>query len=88
MLGFGNFVGITNMKQEVTQQVEKAVPAVVGTAITVADVNTYVTIGVGLATLVYVLYQTYVLHWKFQEAKRRLKEQQEQSPLDSDSAPL
>lgn len=76
------------MKQEVTQQVEKAVPAVVGTAITVADVNTYVTIGVGLATLVYVLYQTYVLHWKFQEAKRRLKEQQEQSPLDSDSAPL
>ena len=76
------------MKQEVTQQVEKAVPAVVGTAITVADVNTYVTIGVGLATLVYVLYQTYVLHWKFQEAKRRLKEQQERSPLDSDSAPL
>jgi len=76
------------MKQEVTQQVEKAVPAVVGTAITVADVNTYVTIGVGLATLVYVLYQTYVLHWKFQEAKRRLKAHQEQNPLDSDSAPL
>jgi len=76
------------MKQEVTQQVEKAVPAVVGTAITVADVNTYVTIGVGLATLVYVLYQTYVLHWKFQEAKRRLEAHQEQSPLDSDSAPL
>ena len=76
------------MKQEVTQQVEKAVPAVIGTAITVADVNTYVTIGVGLATLVYVLYQTYVLHWKFQEAKRRLKEHKEQNPLDSDSAPL
>lgn len=76
------------MKQEVTQQVEKAVPAVVGTAITVADINTYVTICVGIATLVYVIYQIYVLHWKFQEAKRRLQKQQEQNPLDSDSAPL
>lgn len=74
------------MKTEVTQQVEKAVPAVVGTAITVADVNTYVTIGVGLATIVYVLYQTYVLHWKFQEAKRRAKEQK--PPSDSDSMGL
>ena len=76
------------MKADVTQQVEKAVPAVVGTAITVADINTYVTICVGIATLVYVLYQTYVLHWKFQEAKRRLAEKRAALPPDSDAGEL
>lgn len=76
------------MKQDVVQQVEKAAPAVVGTAITVADINTYVTICVGIATLVYVLYQTYVLHWKFQEAKRRLAEKTAPPPPETDAGEL
>lgn len=53
------------MRHETLEQVGKAVPAVVGTGITLSDISTMVTIGVGIATLLYVLAQLAYLLWKW-----------------------
>jgi len=59
------------MKHETLEQVAKAGPALVGAGITLSDISTMVTIGVGLATLVYILAQLGYLVWKWRRQMKR-----------------
>ena len=58
------------MKHEAMTQAAKAGPAVIGAGITLSDISTMVTIGVGLATLLYVLAQLGYLIWKWRRQMR------------------
>lgn len=58
------------MKQELHQAAQTASIAGTGAVITLSDINAYVTVAVGLATLTYLIVQTAVLLWKFYHMRK------------------
>lgn len=58
------------MKADLHQAAHTISIAGTGAVITLADINTFVTIAVGVATLVYIGVQTVVLLWKFYHMRR------------------
>ena len=61
---------MANMRQDVHQAAQSASIAGTGAMITIADFNSYVTIAVGVATLVFLTVQTVVLLWKFYHMRK------------------
>jgi len=62
------------MKQDTTEQLAKAIPAVVGAGITLSDVSTMVAIVAGLLTSFYVVVQIAFLIWKWHRLATRGEE--------------
>ena len=58
------------MRQAVQAASQNAAIAGTGAVITLSDISTFVTIAVGVATLVFIGVQTVVLLWKFYHMRK------------------